>query len=80
MVCVGIPEGEQVAIPNASPGALFAMQKRIVGSSVGNQKEAIEVLDMAAKGIVKTVCREEKMEGLQGVFEEMSKGAAIGRV
>ncbi|KAE8451081.1 hypothetical protein EG329_004753 [Mollisiaceae sp. DMI_Dod_QoI] len=80
MVCVGIPEGEQVPIANASPGMLFAMQKRIVGSSVGSQKEAIEVLDLADRGIVKTVCRVEMMEGLQGVFEEMSKGAAVGRV
>ncbi|KUJ24308.1 GroES-like protein [Mollisia scopiformis] len=80
MVCVGIPEGEQVPISNATPGALFAMQKRIVGSSVGSQKEAIEVLNLASMGIVKTVCREEKMDALQGVFEEMSKGAAIGRV
>jgi propanol-preferring alcohol dehydrogenase len=80
MVCVGIPEGEQVDIKGASPGSLFALQKRIVGSSVGSQKEAIEVLDLASKGVVKTVCRVERMDKLQSVFEEMSKGAAIGRV
>lgn len=80
VVCVGIPEGEQVEIKGATPGALFPMQKRIVGSSVGSQKEAIECLALADKGVVRTVVRTERLEGLQAVFEEMSKGAGVGRV
>lgn len=80
VVCVGIPEGEPVGIEGATPSALFAMQKRIVGSSVGSQREAIEVLGLASKGVVRTVCRVERMERLQSVFEEMGKGAAVGRV
>ncbi|CZR55270.1 related to alcohol dehydrogenase, class V [Phialocephala subalpina] len=80
VVCVGIPEGEQVEIKGASPGALFPAQKRIVGSSVGSQKEAIECLRLAEKGLVKTVVKTERMEGLQRVFEEMSRGAGVGRV
>jgi len=40
----------------------------------------LEVLDMAARGIVKTRLRTEKMENLTAVFEEMSAGKMLGRV
>lgn len=50
----------------------------IKGSAVGNQREALEVLDMAARGIVKTHVRVEAMEKLTDVFTEMSKGTSKG--
>jgi len=52
----------------------------IKGSAVGNQREVLEVLDMAARGIVKTRTRIEKMENLTEVFKEMSEGKMLGRV
>ncbi|EPE32390.1 GroES-like protein [Glarea lozoyensis ATCC 20868] len=52
----------------------------IKGSAVGNQREALEVLDMAARGIIKTHLRVEKMEKLTEVFQEMSEGKMQGRV
>lgn len=56
------------------------MEWSIKGSAVGNQREALEVLDMAARGIVKTHLRVEKMEKLTEIFQEMSEGKMQGRV
>ncbi len=49
LVCVGVPEGKAVPIATADPASLLTQEKRIIGSAVGNRKEAIETLDMAAR-------------------------------
>ncbi|KAK4936982.1 hypothetical protein LTR10_022292 [Elasticomyces elasticus] len=49
LVCVGVPEGDQVPIATADPASILALEKRIVGSAVGNRKDAIDTLDMAAR-------------------------------
>jgi propanol-preferring alcohol dehydrogenase len=59
---------------------MVAREWTIKGSAVGNQREALEVLDMAARGIVKTRHRIEKMENLTSVFQDMSEGKMQGRV
>lgn len=64
----------------AFPAAMVAQEWNIKGSAVGNQREALELLDMAARGIVKTHFRVEKMEKLTEVFQEMSEGKMQGRV
>lgn len=56
------------------------MEQRIVGSAVGNRREAIETLDLAARGIIKTHYTTAKMEELTGIFEKMDKGEIQGRV
>ncbi|KAG9242405.1 alcohol dehydrogenase-like protein [Calycina marina] len=80
LVCVGMPEGESKPIANAYPAAMVGQELTIKGSAVGNQREVLEVLDMAARGIVKTRTRIEKMENLTEVFKEMSEGKMQGRV
>jgi propanol-preferring alcohol dehydrogenase len=80
LVCVGMPEGDLVPIAQAFPSIIVTRNQKIVGSVVGNQKEAIEVLDMAARGLVKTHYRLEKMEKLTEVFQEMSELKMQGRV
>jgi len=80
VVCVGLPEGDFVPIANAFPAAMIAQQHRIVASAVGNQREALECLDLAARGIVKTHYRVEKMDKLTEIFQEMSEGKMRGRV
>lgn len=80
LVCVGIPEGELKAIASAAPGPLLQVEHRIVGSAVGTRKEAIETLEMAARGVVKTHFRLAKMEELTDVFKEMEQGKIQGRV
>lgn len=78
VVCVGIPEGEPV--PFTSPGLLVGKSLTIVGSAVGSRKEAIETMDFAARGIVKTHYRTERMDKLTEVFKEMDEGRLQGRV
>ncbi|KAF2199348.1 alcohol dehydrogenase 2 [Delitschia confertaspora ATCC 74209] len=80
MVCVGIPEGEPVPIKSALPQTMIAKSLRVVGSAVGSLKEAGECLDFAARGIVKTHFRTEKMDKLTDVFREMEQGKLQGRV
>lgn len=80
LVCVGMPEGESLPIANAFPAALVFKELTIRGSAVGCQRDALEVLDMAARGIVKTRSRMEKMDQLTNVFQEMEQGKMQGRV
>lgn len=67
VVCVGIPEGEPQPIANSYPHGIIFKQATITGSAVGNRRDAIECLDFAARGIVKTHFRLEKMENLTEV-------------
>lgn len=80
LVCVGIPEHEMSPIAGAKPGIMIGKHLNIVGSAVGNQVEAIEVLNFAARGVIKTHFRIEKIEALTSVFEEMNRGELKGRV
>lgn len=79
LVCVGVP-AEPVPIANSQPAAMVGKQLNIVGSTVGNRKEAMEILDLAKRGMVKTAIRKEKMENLSTVFEDMRAGKLQGRV
>jgi propanol-preferring alcohol dehydrogenase len=80
VVCVGVPEGDMVPIATAFPGLIVTRSLKIVGSAVGNRKEAIDTLDMAARGIVKTHFRVEKLDKLTEVFEDMHAMKLQGRV
>jgi propanol-preferring alcohol dehydrogenase len=80
LVCVGMPEGDLVPIAKAFPSMMVGKMLSITSTAVGNKKEASEVLEMAARGIVKTKVRIEKMEKLQQIFEEMGEGKLQGRV
>ncbi|KNG81752.1 alcohol dehydrogenase 2 [Aspergillus nomiae NRRL 13137] len=80
LICVGIPEGDLVPIATASPGPLVLKQISIEGSAVGNRRDALEVLDFVARGIIKPHVRTEKLEKLTSIFEEMHCGKLNGRV
>lgn len=80
VVCVGLPEGEPVPIKSALPCTMVAKALQIIGTAVGDRREAIETLDFAARGVVKTHYRIEKMDGLEDVFREMGEGKLKGRV
>lgn len=79
-VCVGLPEGDFKAISGAIPQMLVAMEQKIVGSAVGDRREAIETLDLAARGIIKTHYTTAKMEELTEIFKKMERGEIQGRV
>lgn len=67
LVCVGVPEGELQAISSAYPASVVFKQLTIAGTAVGNRKDATEVLDFAARGIVKIHSRVEPLEKLDEV-------------
>ena len=51
LVCVGVPEGDAVPIATADPAKMLVSQLKIVGSAVGNRKDAIETLQMASRSV-----------------------------
>ena len=80
LVCVGLPEGDLQPIAKAYPSVMITKAQRIVAVAVGDRKEAIETLDLAARGVIKVHSRTEPMEKLAEVFEEMHRGELKGRV
>jgi propanol-preferring alcohol dehydrogenase len=52
----------------------------IIGVIVGDRKDAIEVMQLAERGIVKTRLLRAKMEDLTEVFQKMEDGQLIGKV
>lgn len=80
VVCVGVPEGDPVPIGSAAPALLIFKELRIVGSAVGGRLQAIETLDFAARGVMKTHYKTAKLEDLSQVFRDMEDGKISGRV
>lgn len=80
LICAGVPEGEPMEIEGALPSTMIAKCLTIRGVSMGNKRDAIDIMDFAARGVVKTYNRIEKMENLTQVFEEMSEQRLMGRV
>jgi propanol-preferring alcohol dehydrogenase len=80
LVCVGLPEGELKPIAKAFPSVMVVKSQSIRGSAVGDRKEAIETLEFAERGLLKTHYKVEKMDKLTEIFEAMEKGELQGRV
>lgn len=64
---VGMPEGKPEPIAKAFPQSMVFKQANIAAVAVGTRKDAIDCLDFAARGIVKTHFRTERMEKLTEV-------------
>lgn len=47
---------------------------------VGDRRDAIEVMQLAERGIIKTHLLKAKMEDLTEVFHKMEAGLLIGKV
>lgn len=67
-------------IGGAKAGSLLQQEKKIVGSAVGNRREAIEALELVQRGVVKVEYRVEPMDKLSDIFKEMEDGKLQGRV
>ncbi len=52
LVGVGMPGGEPVSIASAKPGIIVQKELKIVGSILGNRQDAIDVLDLAERGVI----------------------------
>ena len=71
LVCIGMPEGAPQPIAKSFPQELVFKQANICAVAVGTRRDAIECLDFAARGVVKTHFKIEKMEKLTEVSEEI---------
>jgi len=67
LVCLGAPEGEDVPMQGARIGAMIQRELKIIAVKVGNRLDAIEAVNIAASGKVKTRYQLKKMEELTQV-------------
>lgn len=67
-------------IATAFPQVMVGKELKIVGVAVGTRKDAIETLELAARGVIKTHFRTEKMDKLTDIFGEMERQELKGRV
>ncbi|KDN50374.1 GroES-like protein [Tilletiaria anomala UBC 951] len=77
LVAVGLP-----AKTNIEANVCFTVfqAKQVKGSYVGNRQDAIEALDLAARGKVKTVFKTMGLSQLNDVYKAMHDGTLAGRV
>ncbi|WP_067101561.1 alcohol dehydrogenase AdhP [Marinomonas atlantica] len=52
----------------------------VVGSIVGTRKDLEECLEFAARGKVKAIITEKKLDDINAIFEDMEKGDITGRI
>lgn len=79
LVGVGMPGGKPLAITTATPGLIVQKQLKIVGSILGNRQDAIDVLNLAARGIITLHYQIRGLKDLTQVFEDMESGTLAGR-
>lgn len=76
-VAVGLPPSAKIS---ADVFWTVFLSKRLVGSYVGNRQDAIEALEIAASGKVKTMYRVEPLSELPKIYDQMHNGTLAGRV
>lgn len=52
----------------------------VVGSIVGTRKDLEECLEFAARGKVKAIITEKKLDDINAIFQDMEKGEITGRI
>ncbi|KAG6897029.1 hypothetical protein C0992_004557 [Termitomyces sp. T32_za158] len=77
LMAVGLP-----GKANLEASIFFTVFKsiKILGSYVGNRQDAIEAVEIAARGAVKCHYQLRKIGDLQTTYEDMTKGMISGRV
>ncbi|KAL4781070.1 chaperonin 10-like protein [Aspergillus varians] len=80
LVVVGVQQGDERPISSACPNSFLFNQTSIIGSSVGNYREAVEVMDLARRGIIHPHVSVEPLGSLQHVFECMEENKLEGKV
>lgn len=76
---VGLPATDQGAF-SVGPFELFSKDPTIVFSAVGTVQEMRELVDLAARGVVRShIGRTGSLDEVGTVFEELAAGAYLGR-
>jgi len=76
IVVVGLPS-EPLTF---SASALSSREARIIASSVGSHQDMNELLELAAKGLVRCHIETRPLEKVNEVLSELKRGAILGRV
>lgn len=78
-IAVGLPATEQGPF-SVDPFMLFYKDPTIIFSAVGTVQDMRELVDLAARGVVKThVSRTGNLEELPQIFDELEASAYLGR-
>ncbi|TDH70932.1 hypothetical protein CCR75_008213 [Bremia lactucae] len=77
LVAVGVPKDAAIVAPVVP---LVSNELRIMGAYVGNRQEAIEAINMAADGRVKSTYVIESLTNLPDVFMRVRQGKVQGRI
>jgi len=78
IIFVGLPPA---SVPFQIPfGLVVGKELKLLGSAIGSRQDAIEAMDLAARG--KVVCHYtlRRLDELETVFDEMQRGEIVGRV
>lgn len=78
VVAVGLPKDPTV-IAGATPLMMVLKRLNVVGSVVGTQKDVEEALDFTARGLVRPILTQGKLEDLNKLMGDMAKGNLVGR-
>ncbi|KAF7552066.1 hypothetical protein G7Z17_g4585 [Cylindrodendrum hubeiense] len=79
LIGVGMPGGDPTPIATAMPSLIVQKQLKIVGSILGNRQDAIDVLELAARGVVTVHYEIRGLGSLTQTFEDLESGALTGR-
>ncbi len=60
--------------------AMVSLEARIVASAVGTREDLRELFELVAKFPIRCHIETRPLEALPAVFEEMTRGAVLGRV
>lgn len=77
IVLVGLPAGAQV---HSSVFSQVVREIKIIGSYVGNRADSAEAIDFFTRGLVASPYKVVGLSELPSVYEQMEKGAIIGRI
>jgi alcohol dehydrogenase, propanol-preferring len=80
LVCMGVPEGDDVPMQGAKIALMVQKELTMFAIKAGNRLEAVEAVAVAAAGKVKTRYQLRRMDELTSVFGEMERGKINGRV
>jgi propanol-preferring alcohol dehydrogenase len=76
---IGLPGGKSDEI-RTSIAAITNWELNIRGSNVGTRLDLREALDFAINGPVRAKIRKAPLREINAVFDEMRRGAIVGRV
>lgn len=77
MVCLGLPSNGTIPV---DPARMVTEGQRIIGSAVGNRRDAAEALNFVALGKVGVELEMRPMSEIAEIYKELEAGSVKGRV